>query len=67
MAEDALDTLGNDQIARKDAANQLIYDLLVDLAGHQNLLNILEDRITVEQHQMRVYTHGRPEVEYVNR
>ena len=62
LAEDALDTLGGDAISREDAANKLIYDLLVEPAEHQNLLN-LEERIAVEQHQMRVYTHGQPKVE----
>ena len=62
LAEDALDTLGGDAISREDAANELIYDLLVEPAEHQNLLN-LEERIAVEQHQMRVYTHGQPKVE----
>ena len=63
LAEDALDTLGGDAISREDAANKLIYDFLVEPAEHQNLLNNLEERIAVEQHQMRVYTHGQPKVE----
>jgi len=48
----------NDPIARQNAANRLIYDLLVEPTEHQNLSNNLEDRIAVEQYQMTVYTHG---------
>jgi len=57
LEEDALDTLGDYPITQQEAANQLIYDLLVELAEHQNLLNNLEDRIAVEIHLMRLYTH----------
>jgi len=50
LAKDALDTLGDDLIAQQEAANQLIYDLLLEPAEHQNLLNNLEDRVAVEIH-----------------
>jgi len=34
LAENALDALGNDPAARQEAANQLVYDLLVEPTGH---------------------------------
>jgi len=67
LEEDAMDTLGNDPIAWQDAANQLIYDLLVEPVEHQNLLNNLKDRVAIEQQKMRVYTHGQPEAEQCKR
>jgi len=48
LAEDALYTLGGDLITRQEAAHQLIYDLLVELAEHQNLSNNLEDLVALE-------------------
>jgi len=58
LAENALDTLSGDLITRQEAANQLIYDLLVEPTEHQNLPNNLEDRIAIELLQMRAYTQG---------
>ena len=43
LLEDALDNLGDDPLKRHNATDQLIYDLLVELAEHKNLLNNLED------------------------
>ena len=37
MAEDVLDSLGDDQDTRQEAAHQLIYDVLVEPAEHVNL------------------------------
>jgi len=67
LAEDTLDTLGDDPIARQNAANQLIFVLLVEPAEHWTLLNNLEDQIAVEQHQMRVYIHGQPKAKQCER
>ena len=37
MAEDVLDTLGEEQDAHQEATDQLIYDVLVEPAEHVNL------------------------------
>ena len=55
LVEDELENLGDDPLEPPSAANQLIFDILVEPAEHQNLLNTLEDRMHMEQHQMRVY------------
>jgi len=44
MAEDVLDSLGEDQIACQEAAQQLIYDVLVEPTGHLNLPTTLVKR-----------------------
>ena len=63
LVEDTLDNLGDNPLERQNAADQLIYDLLLEPAKHQNLPKNLEDRVAVEQRQMRVYPHGKPEAE----
>ena len=37
VAEDVLESLGDDQVTRQEAAHQLIYDVLIEPAGHMNL------------------------------
>ena len=52
LKKDVLDNLGEDPLERKNATDQLIYDLLVEPAKHQDLTNNLEDWLSIEQHQM---------------
>ena len=37
ITEDVLDTLGDNQLSRQEAAHQLIYDVLIDPAEYLNL------------------------------
>jgi len=61
LVEDALDNLGDDPLEQQNVADQLMYDLPVEPAVHQNLPNNLEDRVVIKRYQMTVYNHGRTE------
>ena len=54
--EDELENLGDQPLEWQNAANQLIFDLLVEPTLHQNLPNTLADGMPFEQHQMRTST-----------
>jgi len=41
VAKEVLDSLGKDQVARREAVHQIIYDVLVESAGHLNLPTLL--------------------------
>jgi len=43
VAENVLETLGDDPITRQEAAHQLIYDVLVEPAERQNVPRSLDD------------------------
>jgi len=62
VAEDVLESLGDEQVTRQEAAHQLIYDVLVELAGHLNLPTSFVERNAFETHHMRVYGQERPKV-----
>ena len=47
--------------------HQLIYDVLVEPAGHLNLPTSLVEQNTYETHQMRVYGQEHPEVGHCRR
>ena len=55
VAEDVLDSLGDDPVARQEASHQLIYNALIEPCERQNLPCSLDDRVATEQHQMRIY------------
>ena len=62
VAEEILESLGDDQEIYQETAHQLIYDVLVEPAKHLNLPTTLLERKTFETQQMRAYAHKRPEV-----
>jgi len=61
VAEDVLDALGDDPVARQEAAHQLIYDGLIQPSERKNLPRSLDDQVTTKHHQMIVYAHDQPE------
>jgi len=61
VAENVLETLGNDPITRQEASYQLIYDVLVEPVERQSVSHSLSDQLAMEHHQMRLYAHERPE------
>ena len=62
VAEDVLESLGDEQVTRQEAAHQLIYHVLIEPAGHVNLPPSLVERNAFETQQMRAYNQERPEV-----
>ena len=54
--------LGENQIARYEAAYQIIYDVIVEPAGHLNLPTSLVERNIFETHQMKAFGQETPEV-----
>jgi len=64
IAEDVLESLGDEQVTCQEAAHQLIYDVLIETAGHMNLsLSLspsLVERNAFETQQMRVYIKNAP-------
>jgi len=62
VAEDVLESLGDDQVTRQEAVHQLIYDVLIEPAGHINLSLSLVERNAFKTQQMRVYSQERPKV-----
>ena len=52
MAEEVLDSLGDDRSASQQAAHQLIYDGLMELAEHIVMPDSLEGCIKFEHRQM---------------
>ena len=62
LAEDVLESLGNEHITCQEAAHQLVYDVLIEPAGHMNLPLSLVERNAFETKQMRVYSQECPEV-----
>ena len=67
MAEEVLDTLGEEQEARPEAAHQLIYDVLLEPAEQINLPTSLVERNTFENQQMTVLELERPLVRQCKR
>ena len=52
VAENVLDTLGDDLVAWEEAAHELIYDVLIELSKRQNLPRSLDNRVAIEHQQM---------------
>jgi len=48
VAEDVLDSLGDEPVARQDAAHQLIYNALIEPCQRKNLPRSLDDRVATE-------------------
>jgi len=57
--ENVLDSLGDDPIARQEAAHQLICVGLIEPSECQNLSRSIDDRVVTVHHQMRIYAHDR--------
>ena len=67
VVEEVLDTLGEEQEARREAAHQLIYDVLLEPAERINLPTSLVERNTFENQQMTVLELERPLVRQCKR
>ena len=67
MAEDVLDSLGDDQDTRQEAAHQLIYDVLIEPTKHIHMPNSLEERIRFENQQIHALDLERPTVRQCRR
>jgi len=60
VVKEVLDTLGEGQVARQEAAHQLIYDVLVEPAEHINLPTSLVECNVFENQQMTTMELERP-------
>jgi len=67
VAEDILESSGDDQTICQETEHQLIYDVLVEPAEHLNLPITLLERNTFETQQIRVYAREQHEVEQCRR
>ena len=67
VAEEVLDTLGEEQVVRQEAAHQLIYDALVEPVEHLNLPTSLVEHNTYENQQMTTLELERPLVRQCKR
>jgi len=60
VAKEVLDTLGEGQVVRQEAAHQLIYDVLVEPTEHMNLPTFLVEHNTYENQEMTTLELERP-------